>query len=153
MRAWRHGLLLGALAGAATVFAPAATAAPATASAGTASAAGSVHVTYVAGARWGSGAEYFTELAGVSLTGAIRFTAVRSTIRIRIDDKGALDGQTVAVLGLHGREWTCVPVRKTVTLGGFTPGEHVSANIEGDQVWTASGCTAHAVGGVVDVAL
>jgi hypothetical protein len=123
---------------------------PAIAGAGSAE---SLHVTYVAGSRWGSGAEYFTEQAGVSLTGRIAFTAAHSSIRIRIDDKGALDGETVAVLGLHGHEWTCVPVRKTVTLSGFTPGEHVSANIEGDQVWTSSGCTAHAVAGVVDIRL
>jgi hypothetical protein len=113
----------------------------------------SVHVSYVAGARWGSGAEYVTEQAGVTVTGTLRFRPVHSTIRMRIDDKGALDGQTVAVLGLHRNVWTCVPVRRTVTLSGFRPGELVIASIEGDRVWTSSGCTAHALAGVVDVEL
>jgi hypothetical protein len=113
----------------------------------------SVRVTYVAGARWGSGAEYVTERAGVTVTGALRFRPARSTVQIRIDDKGVPDGQTVAVLGLHGSDWTCLPVRTAVTVGGFTPGGLVTASIEGDRVWSDAGCTGHAVAGTATITL
>ena len=113
-------------------------------------------ITYSPGYAGGTGLDYFPQQVGVTTMGEILITPSSDRITLYIDDVGALDGQTVPVSGLPGNGyWTCVPVRKTVTLHGFTPGQPDAFYIDGALAWfviyPAPPCTGHAVGGVATV--
>lgn len=110
--------------------------------------------TYVAATTVGGSRSFNRETPAGSLaaTGWFEFTSASSTFTLRIDDVGALDGQTVPVMvwqergdGTWSSQHSCVPVRVTRTPASI-PGATVIVLIASETYWLGTSYDLHCSG-------